>query len=68
MTRDLTDKQFNAALARHGMFRVGFLGYVGVTMRTHVSMHNAPRRTNRARLAYLLKAQVNARAQEGWSK
>lgn len=54
MSRDMTQKQFDAALAKHGMQRTGFMGYVKLGVGgVEVSMLNAGDR-RRDRLAYLL--------------
>jgi hypothetical protein len=55
--RDMSNKQFLAALTRHGMKPTGFMGYVelGNGTNTSVSMLNAGTTNLRAILAYLLK-------------
>lgn len=54
--RDMTENQFREALIRHGMKRVGFMGYVEMfDGKVSVSMLNAGTTNRRARLAYLLK-------------
>jgi len=54
MSRDMTLKQFNAALAKHGMQRTGFMGYVKLGVGgVEVSILNAGNR-RRDWLAYLL--------------
>jgi hypothetical protein len=55
--RDMSKKQFEEALARHGMKREGFMGYVNLGIEgQHVSAshHNAGK-NRRAKLAYLLR-------------
>lgn len=55
--RDITQRQFDAALARHGMRKAGFMGYVDIGVpgqEIHVSVWNAGDR-RRAQLAYLLR-------------
>lgn len=63
--RDMTKAQFAAALERHGMKPVGFMGYVelGIEgMRTSVSVHNAG--TNRRnQLAYLFECKARYEAE-----
>lgn len=54
--RDISEKQFDEALARHGMKREGFMGYVDLGIEGHhvaASHHNAGK-NRRAKLAYLL--------------
>jgi hypothetical protein len=50
-------KQFMDALSRHGMTWVGILGYVELGNGCSVSILNCPKKSNRARLAFLLAAQ-----------
>jgi hypothetical protein len=53
--RDMSKVQFLAALKRHGMKPVGFMGYVEMfDGGLSVSMLNANTTNRRARLAYLL--------------
>jgi len=53
--RDMSKAQFRKALERHGMKRVGFMGYVEMFGgKLSVSMWNANTKNRRARLAYLL--------------
>lgn len=51
--RDMTQKQFDAALAKRGFKIEGFLGYVKITDKVSVSTHNAPDQTRRGQLSYL---------------
>lgn len=53
MTRDMTQKQFDAACARYG-FKRTFLGYYAVTPNLHVYKFNAGDR-RRDQLAYLIR-------------
>ena len=66
--RDMSATAFLAALRRHGMVLIGFLGYVGIAgepnpQRHCVSFLNAGP-TRRARLAYLLAEKEKFAAQE----
>ena len=59
MPRDLTRKQYEAAMAKHGFrWGGGVLGYwiLPGPREVRVSEYNAPRDTNRSRLAYMLAA------------
>lgn len=64
--RDMTQAQFDAALAKHGMQRTGFMGYVTVyrSARGSTSVYpgNAGTR-RRAQLAYLLRERDKAEAE-----
>ena len=59
--RDMSTADFLAALRRHGMVQIGFLGYVGIAGEPNPQRHcvswlnGGP--TWRARLAYLLAQQ-----------
>ena len=56
-TRDMTERQFQAALAKHGFGEVGHFGYVALPephSNVHVSLLNAGER-RRDQLAYLLR-------------
>lgn len=55
--RDMSEKQFRAAIERHGMRIEGFMGYVnlGNGTNTSVSMRNAGTTNLRAILAFLLR-------------
>lgn len=58
--RDMSEKQFMAALANHGMRLEGVMGYVRLNVpgqHIAVSMLNANAPTFRARLSYLLREQ-----------
>ena len=63
MTKDMSTHKLNAALMKHGFRPLGFMGYYEIPRiaeskfkgDTFVSVLNAPRDTNRSRLAYLLK-------------
>lgn len=57
MARDMTQKQFDAALARYGMRDEGFAGYVNINVPCcHVMVSKLNAGTNRrAQLAYLLR-------------
>ena len=62
MTRDMTPKQFDAALQRHGMTRRGELfGYVKIMEEPTVCVcrYNGGN-THRAQLAYLISEQTKA--------
>lgn len=68
MSRDMTQKQFDAALKRHGMVDLGFMGYVRIKSpvrdaATNVSAWNAGDR-RRDQLAYLIKAKDRYEAEE----
>lgn len=54
VTRDISKRQFLAALKRHGMTPQGFLGYVEVLPGRLASILNAGTR-RRDQLAYLLR-------------
>jgi hypothetical protein len=57
--RDMSEKQFLAALANHGMHLEGFMGYVRLNVPSQyicVSMFNAGPKL-RQKLAYLLREQ-----------
>lgn len=55
-TRDISDKEFKAACERRGFEpRIFGLGYYQLPCGVSVSVFNAPRDTNRARLAYLIR-------------
>lgn len=54
MTRDMTEKQYRAALRRHDFHDQGFLGYVDIGHGVMVSVWNAGVR-RRDRLALLLR-------------
>lgn len=62
-TRDLTAKQYADALQRYSMTRAPF-GYVNVTPRCAVYPGNCGSTKRRTRLAWLLKEQERAQAQE----
>ena len=51
--RDMTQKQFDAALAKRGFKVESFLGYVKITDKVSVSTYNAPDQTRRGQLSYL---------------
>jgi hypothetical protein len=51
--RDLTDKQYADALARHGLKATGFIGYVHLPCGVGIGILGG---TNRQRLAHILKA------------
>lgn len=56
--RDMTDKQFNDALARNGLKAVGFLGYVEYVYGRHncsFSLPNCGSTNKRRMLAYAIK-------------
>ena len=57
-TRDMSERQFRAALARYGFTAAGFMGYYNLGIpgrRVHASILNAGDR-RRDQLAYLLRA------------
>jgi hypothetical protein len=57
--RDMSEKQFQDALRRHGMKNAGFMGYVEMGIEGHrlsVCRYNAGN-NRRAQLAYLLRKQ-----------
>jgi hypothetical protein len=62
--RNLTESEFEQALAHCGMRLVGSLGYVEIGFGTLVSCLNAGR-LRREQLTYLLHEQVIARIREG---
>lgn len=54
--KDMSEKQFDEALTRHGMKREGFMGYINLGIEGEnisASHHNAGS-NRRAKLAYLL--------------
>ncbi len=54
-TRDLTEKQFQAALKRNGMSRPGVFGYVDVGNGVQISVWNAgAKASRRQQLAFLI--------------
>lgn len=56
MTRDMTERQFKAALKKHGFGGVGPMGYVQLPDSTcSVSLLNANSDSYRDMLAYLLR-------------
>ena len=57
MARDMTEKQYKAALAKYGFESIGFMGYYKLPKpfsNTHVSALNGGVK-RRGRLAYLLQ-------------
>jgi hypothetical protein len=59
MTRDLTERQFNAACARHGFKSRHFMGYYEVGNGLETSVLNAGNR-RRDQLAYLIQQSEKA--------
>lgn len=65
-TKDMTEAQFNEALRRHEMKRIGFMGYVEMfNGRLSISMLNANTKNRRARLVYLLQQKAKFESQSG---
>lgn len=65
MIRDMSQRQFAEALKRHGMRRVGIMGYVEMDGgKLAVSMYNANTLNRRKILAYLLKEKEKYEAEK----
>jgi|GEM_PF-6010787 hypothetical protein len=63
--KDMTERQFEAAMERHGMSWLEMMGYVRVTKSTSVSVLNVgTNASRRSQLAYLLKQQEQAQTRE----
>jgi hypothetical protein len=57
--KDMSEREFRAALTRNGMREFGLMGYVDIGNGVSVSMLNANTTNLRAILAYLLNRQAH---------
>lgn len=65
MSRDMTQKQFDAALEKRGMKKLPFMGYVDIGGGRHVSVLNAGIGSRRRdQLAYLIQHQNKMLAEQ----